>query len=304
MHSTNRQLLPPVSLWLVATPIGNLGDVSSRAREVLKQVDAILCEDTRHSLKLLNHLSISKPLHRMDANVGEGRIKRVIDDMQEGKVFAFVSDAGTPTVSDPGASLVRIARKAGLKVSAVPGPSAVTTFLSLSGLIYDAFSFHGFFPRSFDEQKKMIQGLLQQARSANEVQVWVWFESPKRLGKTLSGLLTLNLAGELVVGKELTKIHEKIFTGTIADVVREVQTELDEQGERGEWCFALSPEEKVLEKNETNEPAREILQKVLLCLKQADVSASDAARIVSQSFGVAKKDIYSLAVETFSKKNS
>lgn len=299
MNETKRQVLPsslaPKGLWVVATPIGNLDDLSPRAKLALQSADAILCEDTRRTAGLLSALGLKTRLERMDAFASESRIDSFVARMVEGESFAYVTDAGTPAVSDPGASLVRRAREAGVTITPIPGPSAVIALLSVSGLEKTAFVFRGFFPRKQAERKAELELTL----STSVADVFIWFESPRRIADALS-----EIAGffedrpektSLFAGKELTKIHESFFWGTAREVADQVRDEIEREGERGEWCFLLSLEGRPKEESSD-------WVKALHCLLDAGVSASEAARQVSQHFGAGKKEVYEKALVATGKK--
>jgi len=194
-------------LYVVATPIGNLEDISARALRILNEVDTILCEDTRVTRKLLSHYDIHTPTERFDAAVEGEKIASVLEQLSEGKSFALVSDAGTPTVSDPGARLVHAAHEAGLTVNSVPGPSAVTAALSISGVSADSFVFLGYPPHKKGRQT-FFDSLIREDRKV------VIFESTHRILKTLEALGER----EVVVVSELTKMYEEVLRGTASDV--------------------------------------------------------------------------------------
>jgi 16S rRNA (cytidine1402-2'-O)-methyltransferase len=202
----------PGTLTLVATPIGNLGDITYRAVEVLKAVNVILAEDTRHSRRLLDHYAISKPLlsyhDHNEARVTPGFIER----LQRGENMALITDAGTPGVSDPGFYLVRAALEAGIPVTMVPGANAVLPALVLSGFPCEAFVFAGFAPRKPGESKRAIDAL------ANEPRTTVFYVSPHQLNKFLGRLAEALPERPLAVARELTKLHEEVARGTSCEV--------------------------------------------------------------------------------------
>jgi 16S rRNA (cytidine1402-2'-O)-methyltransferase len=200
------------SLYLVPTPIGNLNDITLRALEVLKSVDTILAEDTRTSGFLLKHYDISKPIQSFHIFNEHKTLAGLIERMKKGEVMALVSDAGTPGISDPGFLLVREALKAELDVDCLPGPTALIPALVKSGFPTDRFVFEGFLPH-----KKGRQTLLK--KLAEEERTIVLYESPHRLVKTLEQLIEFFGAERRVsVSRELTKLHEETFTGTVQDV--------------------------------------------------------------------------------------
>ncbi len=200
---------PEGTLFVVATPIGNLKDITLRALEVLKEVDAIACEDTRHTLKLLNHFGIKKPLYSYFAPKEKQKAERILKLLREGKKIALVTDSGTPLISDPGHYLVEKCLQEGIKVVCVPGPSAVTAALSVSGLNPYQFHFFGFPPRkgrkSYFEDKKELEGVL------------VFFERANRVKKLAEAALEVLGNRKMVVARELTKVYEEIIRGRISD---------------------------------------------------------------------------------------
>lgn len=221
------------TLSVVATPIGNLEDITLRAIRTLKEADAILCEDTRVTSKLLARYEISKPLIRCDEKVEEKAAKRAIEMLEEGKNLVLVSDAGTPGISDPGARLVRAVRdhdgprRSIIKVEAIPGPSALTAALSIAGLRGSKFFFLGFLPHKKGRQTKMKEIL------ASKVPVLL-YESPHRVVKLLEALGER----EVSIGRELTKLHEEWLEGKAVDNSKE----LSRRGEiRGEYVVIVHP---------------------------------------------------------------
>ena len=217
-------------LFVCATPIGNLSDTSHRLVATLKQADAIAAEDTRRAKQLLAHYHISAPpLFRLDQhNEHDGR-HPIIQLLKEKKRVVLISDAGTPAISDPGAALISYCIKHTIPVCPIPGPSAVTTLLSIAGFDASLFTFAGFFPRNTLSARKLLQQL---SHTQGPV---VFFESPKRLVKTLSFLSTFCPHQRMVCAKELTKLYEHIFYGSVQSVYTQVQT----TPLKGEWCFAL-----------------------------------------------------------------
>jgi 16S rRNA (cytidine1402-2'-O)-methyltransferase len=203
----------PGQLWVVATPIGNLGDLTKRAEATLREADLIVAEDTRRTRALLSHLGIGqKTIARLDAHASVGDLARVVALMRdEERGVALVTDAGTPVVSDPGAELVALAAAAGVEVIAIPGPSAAIAALSLSGFA-GAFRFLGFLPRSGTERRASI------AKAVATEEVVILYESPQRLTQTLADLAAAMPDRRAVVGRELTKVHEEAVRGTLAEL--------------------------------------------------------------------------------------
>lgn len=200
-------------LYVVATPIGNLKDITLRALEVLKEVDVVSCEDTRHTLKLLSHYEIRKHLVSLHARNEKLACSKVLDLLQAGKNVAYVSDAGTPTISDPGAVLVNEARQIGIKVVPIPGCSAFATLFSVSGIFDKSIIFEGFLSPKPGRRKKRLMELMSSGSAV------ALYESPYRILKLLKDVAEIDGDRLVVVGKELTKIHENVITGSVNEVL-------------------------------------------------------------------------------------
>jgi 16S rRNA (cytidine1402-2'-O)-methyltransferase len=212
-------------LSLVATPIGNLEDITLRAIRTLKECDYVLCEDTRVTGKLLHHYEISAKMHRYDAHTSEAAHEQILSDLEEGKHIALVSDAGTPGVSDPGVLLVQRARAAGALIEVIPGPSAVTSVVSLAGIAGNQFSFLGFVPH-----KKGRETFFREIEEYSHPVVF--FESTHRILKTLETLVKMYPEATVYIGRELTKMHEELLVGTAAAVLETLtKTPVKQKGE-------------------------------------------------------------------------
>lgn len=199
-------------LYIVATPIGNLEDITLRALSTLKKVDVIACEDTRHSLKLLNSYEIKKPLVSCFAAQEEKGSAKVLSLLKEGKSVAYISDAGTPCLSDPGAMLVSKAREAGFTVIPIPGPSAFASLLSVAGMVGKSVTFDGFLSPRPGRRKSRVQELLDRKEA------FVLYESPYRLLRLLKDIADIDGVRRVVVGRELTKIHEELVDAQAQEV--------------------------------------------------------------------------------------
>ena len=222
---------PRGRLEVVATPIGNLADISSRARESLASADLIAAEDTRHTRQLLNALGITSELCSLHAHNESERIEELLQHLQAGKVIALVSDAGTPLLSDPGFALVRAAIAHGIEVRAVPGASALTAALSVAGLPVDRFTFEGFLPARSGERRERL------AQLAHEPRTLILFEAPHRIVATLKELAAMfGSERPAVIARELTKIHEEVLSGT----PKELAVRLEEKkAVRGEFVVIV-----------------------------------------------------------------
>ncbi|MCD5396552.1 MAG: 16S rRNA (cytidine(1402)-2'-O)-methyltransferase [Candidatus Pacebacteria bacterium] len=218
-------------LYIVATPIGNLRDITQRAIETLKKVDLILSEDTRKAKILLGFLNIKKPILSYHQHSGPKKIDQVLKLLKEDKDIALISEAGTPGISDPGGKLVEITReklKNEVEIIPIPGPSAITALASVSGISMDRFLFLGFCPKK--KRGKFFQEILSSKYPV------IFFESPKRILKTLKQLAQLNENLKVIVGRELTKQFEAIYTGKIGDVIKEIQ----ETPQKGEFTIIVT----------------------------------------------------------------
>jgi len=219
----------PGSLTLVATPIGNLADITLRALEVLKSVNVILAEDTRHSRRLLNHYAINTPMIAYHDH-NETRITpTLIERMQRGEKMALITDAGPPAISDPGFYLVRAALAAGIEVTTAPGPSALLAALTLTGFPCETFVFVGFTPKKTGELTKLVEELV------NEPRTTVFYVAPHQLRKVIDALVERIPEREIAVAKEITKMHEHVVRGTAA----EVKTRIDPTMPRGEFVLIV-----------------------------------------------------------------
>ncbi|HDN98108.1 MAG TPA: 16S rRNA (cytidine(1402)-2'-O)-methyltransferase [bacterium] len=200
-------------LYIVATPIGNLKDITIRAIETLKKVDLIVCEDTRETLKILKNYGFEKPLLSYYREIERKRVRKIVNMLMEGKEIALVCDRGTPGISDPAYLLVNEAYKHGIKVVPVPGPSALTAALSISGLPTDKFSFYGFLPRKKGKRKKLLESLKEREETL------VFFESVHRIKDFLSEIYEIFGDREVMVCRELTKKFEEIKRGKIKEII-------------------------------------------------------------------------------------
>ncbi|MBN1648880.1 MAG: 16S rRNA (cytidine(1402)-2'-O)-methyltransferase [Spirochaetales bacterium] len=212
------------SLYITATPIGNLGDMTFRAVEVLKQVSHIACEDTRHSAKLLTHYGISAKLISCRAQNEEKAAALVLEYLKTGDV-AYMSDAGTPGISDPGQKLVSIVRKNGFPVIPLPGVSALTTLASVSGLGGKTLTFEGFLSIKQGKRKKRLQQLLEREET------FIFYESPHRILKVIQDLTDLNPDCTLLIGREMTKMYEEFISGTAENVLHMLEKHATLKGE-------------------------------------------------------------------------
>lgn len=271
------QLLPP-GLYIVATPIGNLGDITLRAIEVLRGVAAVACEDTRITGKLLNHLGLKKRMIRYDDHAGEADRDRLLALMAEEPV-ALVSDAGTPLISDPGFRLVRAARDAGIAVTSLPGPSAAIVALTLSGLPNDRFLFAGFLPVKAKARRDVLGDL------AAVPATLVFYETAPRLDDTLAAIAEVLPGREVAVARELTKKFEECRTGSPADLAEHYAA----HPPKGEIVLLIGPP--------GDAPAEDFDIDALLRAELATSKPSQAAGAVAKLTGQDRKTLYARAME-------
>ncbi len=220
----------PGTLFLVATPIGNLEDITARALRVLREATVVAAEDTRRTAGLLRHFGIATPLTSLHEHNEHDKAAALLDRVARGESVALVSDAGTPLVSDPGAGLVRAARHRGLRVEAIPGPSAVLTALTASGLPCETFTFLGFVPARASERRQWL------TRVAAEPHTVVCFEAPHRIRDTLAAIDEIFGGRQISLARELTKVHEQVLTGSAAEVLASLHEE------RGECTLVIAPD--------------------------------------------------------------
>ncbi len=293
MMDLKRQDFPP-GLWVVATPIGNLADLPPRALEALKRASVIYCEDTRRTGDLLRAFGVQGNLKRLDAHASSTQVRQAIERLDG--AIAFVSDAGVPAVSDPGAALVAEARRQGIRVTPFPGPSAVTTLLQAAGFPNQPWGFLGFFPRKASDQKKCLEECDRQ----EAIRTFLWFESPQRVSEAIRVLAEHWPTAQACVGKEMTKLHERFFEGALPQVADAVEEEIKREGALGEWCIGVAIGSVKSSSPSASDDAWKV---VLECLIEAGISASDAARRVSQRFGIPRKSVYALALTLSQNKN-
>jgi 16S rRNA (cytidine1402-2'-O)-methyltransferase len=271
----------PGRLQVVATPIGNLSDLSARARQALEEADLIAAEDTRHTLGMLQAIGISKPMVSLHAYNEGQRVPDLLERLRAGAVIALVSDAGTPLLSDPGFELVSAASAAGFEVRAIPGPSAITAALAVAGLPTSRFCFEGFLPSRSRERRTEL------ARLARETRTLVFFEAPHRIAETLADLVS-EFGGErrAVVARELTKTHETIYRGKLSELAQQAANDANFQ--RGEITLVVSGAEEV----PTAVDSQLLKRAVELLAKE--LPPGRAASIAAQLTGASRSEAYEL----------
>jgi 16S rRNA (cytidine1402-2'-O)-methyltransferase len=270
-------------LYLVATPIGNLEDITLRAIRILGEVDLIAAEDTRQSRKLLNHLAIKKPLTSYFQHNERSKGQFLIESLLAGQNIAVISDAGTPAISDPGSELVRLAIQNQIEIIPVPGPSACLTLLSASGLNSERFVFEGFLPRQKNLRRQRLLQLLEEERTL------IFYEAPHRLRAFLADVNEILGDRELAIGRELTKRFEEILRGSIS----ELRGHFEQVEPRGEFVVAITgcqrPEQAI--------PADEDLRAEMQFLLARGQSRKQAAKEMAQKYNISAKKAYDLTVK-------
>lgn len=269
-------------LYLCATPIGNLGDVSSRCIEVLNSVDMIAAEDTRHTLKLLNHFGISKPMTSYHEHNKREKGEYLISLLKDGKNIALVSDAGTPAISDPGEDLVKLCVENDLEVTSIPGPVAAINALILSGLSARRFSFEGFLSVTKRRKHEHLESL------KNDTHTLIFYEAPHKLITTLSDMLEIFGDRKIALVRELTKIHEDIFRTTLSGALEYYS----EKSPRGEYVIVVEGA------TETETDTQEqwwcdlsIKEHVDEYIKRGE-NSKDAIKSAAKDRGLSKRDVY------------
>lgn len=269
------------TLYIISTPIGNLEDITYRAVRILADVDLIAAEDTRHSMKLLNHFNISKPLTSYFDHNQQFKGERILNALQLGKSVALISDAGTPCISDPGFNLVRDAVNAGIKVVPIPGACAATTALSASGLPSDIFTFAGFAPSKAGKRRSFLSEMSQLPGTL------ILYEAPHRLEATLRDIHLIFSGRKVVIARELTKIYEEFIRGE-ADLLADA---VSKQRLRGELVILIEPGTPIAKQLE---PFEETLRRML---HEDGLTVKDASKKVAGICGVSKNEAYALALE-------
>jgi 16S rRNA (cytidine1402-2'-O)-methyltransferase len=271
-------------LYVVATPIGNLQDLSPRAQAVLAEVQEIAAEDTRHSGVMLRHVGIDTPLVSLHEHNEKSRSDELIAKLQGGAAIALISDAGTPCISDPGYELVRRAAASGIEVLAIPGPSAAIAALSIAGMPTDRFCFEGFLPAKAEQRRGRLKDL------AAELRTVVFYESPHRIAETLSDCASaFGAERECCIAREITKIHESTYRGTLARMIEALAA--DANMSRGEIVLIVAGAAPVIQDAQALELDR-VLRELL-----AELPLKQAAHLAARLSGARENEAYKRALE-------
>lgn len=267
-------------IYLIATPIGNLEDITYRAVKILNEVDIIAAEDTRHSLKLLNHLEISKPMISYHRHNEDTKTEVLLNLLKEGKNIGLITDAGTPGISDPGEEIVKEAIKNNIEVIPIPGACALINALITSGLNTKEFIFYGFLPLDKKLRKEKMDDIKKQNKTI------IFYEAPHRLEKTLKELKEIFGNINIVVAKELTKIHETFYRGTIEEV-------LEKMGEiKGEFIVMFEVHSKTEKELEIEELSKKTIEEQYTYYEKQGLSKKDIIKTIAKNNNVPKDVIY------------
>lgn len=279
----------PGKLYLCATPIGNLEDITFRVLETLKRVDLIAAEDTRHSLRLLNHFGIKTPMTSYHEYNRFDKAQCLVEQMEEGREVALITDAGTPGISDPGEELVRQCYEAGIEVTSLPGPAACITALTLSGFSTRRFCFEAFLPKEKKERQRAIDEL------RNELRTIVLYEAPHRLGKTLAELAAvLGETRRITLCRELTKAYETVIRTTLGGAVRLYE----EEEPRGEYVLILEGKSrKDLEEEKKAGWEEMSFREHMKIYQDKGMDKKTAMKAVAADRGISKRDVYQALLE-------
>lgn len=277
-------------LYVLATPIGNLGDITLRALEILKSVDGVAAEDTRHTAGLLSHFGLSKKLIAVHEHNEHQSAEKLLARLNAGENIALVTDAGTPGISDPGAIVVDFARKAGVKVVPIPGASAVIAAMSASGITQNGFLFHGFLPASGGARRKALEALKSQTVTV------VFYEAPHRILESIMDMQAV-LGGErrITFARELTKTFETIYSCSLADAEAWLKNDTNQQ--RGEFVLLVEAATEKMAESFSEEVVR------ILKLLLADLPLKQAVKLTAEITHEKKNDLYEFALTLKNSKN-
>ncbi len=276
-------------LYLCATPIGNLDDITLRVLNTLREVDLIAAEDTRHTVKLLNHFDISTPLTSYHEHNKIDKAESLIRQMEEGKNIALVTDAGTPGISDPGEELVRMCYEAGIGVTSLPGPSACITALTISGLKTRRFCFEAFLPARKKERQEILDELKEESRTI------VIYEAPHHLLDTLKDLKEALGNRKMTLCRELTKVHEETFLSTIDETIERYENE-DPRGEFVLVIEGMSPEDKRKIRESSFDGLS--IEEHMRYYETQGIDRKEAMHLVAKDRGISRRDVYNYLTDT------
>ncbi|MCD4721548.1 MAG: 16S rRNA (cytidine(1402)-2'-O)-methyltransferase [Desulfobacula sp.] len=271
------------TLYIVATPVGNLEDITFRAVKILKQVDLIAAEDTRHSRKLLSHYGIQTKLISCHEHNELSKTPGIIIQLKNGLDVALISDAGTPSISDPGYKLVTAVAKEEISVIPIPGCSAAIAGLSVSGLPTDSFLFLGFLPKKQQKKKQALEAV------KNQTPTLIFYESPRRIKPLINSMLNLLGDRKACLAREITKLHEEYIRGNLSDILKTLE---EKESIKGECSLFVQGQ---LEEKTINE--KELKEIILAKLSTTDLGTSGLAKQISKEFNLSKKQVYDMILK-------
>ena len=271
----------PGTLYIVATPIGNLEDITLRAIRILKEADIIAAEDTRHTQTLLMHFSINTPLTSYHEHNERAKTSQLVARLERSESIALVSDAGTPSISDPGYRLIGEAIRIGIRVVPIPGPSALIAALSASGLPTDGFNFRGFLPARKRERRSKLQELRVERYSI------IVYETPHRLKESLDDIREIFGDRRILLAREVTKVHEEFLRGRISEVIAEIK----HREIRGEVTLIIEG------CSDLGSPSEEALREDIARLLGDGMRVKEIAEVLGEKYGYSKRQIYGLVMD-------
>lgn len=269
------------TLYIVSTPVGNLEDITLRAIRILGEVDIIAAEDTRHSVKLLNHLGIRKPMISYWREKEQVRSDEIIKRLHAGQSIALISDAGTPGISDPGAVLIKRAIEENIQILSIPGPSAFVAALSVSGLPTDQFTFMGFLPSRTAQRQKFLREVYLEQRTL------IFYEAPHRIVDTLLDLSHIFGERKAALIKEITKFHEDVVRGSITEIIEEVQKTTI----AGEYVIIVEGWSGM-----NKSITEDVLSELHMCMRKG-LGRKEAVKRIAETFGLSKKELYKKSLD-------
>lgn len=270
-------------LYVVATPIGNLEDITLRALHVLREADLIACEDTRHTRKLLDHYEISRPVLSYHEHNEQERARELVEKLEQGLTVAQVSDAGMPSIADPGYRVIKLAIEHGISVRPIPGPSAVITALAGSGLPTDAFEFLGFLPAKSGQRRTLLERL----RSAQTTVIL--YEAPHRIRETLADIVDVLGPGRpVVIARELTKVHEEFLRGTAA----ELRERIGDRELKGEITLLIGRSERPSSSSSAAAQPVDLQQRLQQIIREQGLDEKSALKVLARELGQSRSEVY------------
>ncbi len=272
------------ALYIVATPIGNLDDISKRGLMILDKVHLCAAENTKNSKKLLKKYNLSTPLVSYHKYSEGSKLNFLISTLKSGEDVGLISDAGTPLISDPGYLLVNRALEEGIKVIPIPGPSSLIAALSVSGMPLDQFSFYGFPPK----KKKALETFLEKLAVSNKTSII--FETKLRILGFLKALAEINPNREIFIAREMTKLHESFYRGSVIEVIEELSSQ--KNALRGEFVLVIAGSKKTISDDFLNKEQKKVIQVLLKSMKK-----NEALNLASKSFGIKKNSLYKLLLK-------